>query len=116
MGEFLEVMKADKLKTGKMKAVDVAGQELLLAKVKGTFYAARNRCPHMGAKLSEGKLDGTVVTCPRHGSQFDLATGQVARWLKGSGVVSALGKMLKSPRSLEVYKVKVDGGMVMVKI
>ena len=116
MGEFREVMKADELEAGKLKAVALAGQELLLAKVEGSYYAARNRCPHMGARLSEGTLDGTVVTCPRHGSQFDLATGQVVRWLKGSGVVSALGKMLKSPQLLEVYQVKVDGGRVMVEI
>ncbi len=44
----------------------------LLARVGDKYYAADNRCPHMGGKLSPGKLEGTVVTCPRHGSQFDL--------------------------------------------
>jgi 3-phenylpropionate/trans-cinnamate dioxygenase ferredoxin subunit len=110
------MIRADELEDGKLKAVAIAGHELLLAKVEGSYYAARNLCPHMGARLSEGTLDRTVVTCPRHGSQFDLATGQVVRWLKGSGVVSALGKMLKSPQPLEMYKVKVDGGMIMVEI
>jgi nitrite reductase/ring-hydroxylating ferredoxin subunit len=49
-----------------------------------------------------------VVTCPRHGSQFDLKDGSVIRWLKGSGVISALGKAIKSPRSIKTYPIKIE--------
>lgn len=80
------------------------------------YHAADNRCPHMGENLSQGKLEGTVVTCPRHGSQFDLVDGRVIRWLKGSGLVSMIGKALKSPKPLATYNVKVAGDIILIKI
>jgi nitrite reductase/ring-hydroxylating ferredoxin subunit len=43
------------------------------------FHACADRCPHAGATLSEGELERGVVTCPRHGSQFDVTTGQRVR-------------------------------------
>jgi nitrite reductase/ring-hydroxylating ferredoxin subunit len=42
-------------------------------------YAVSNTCPHAGARLSEGPLEGPVITCPRHGSQFDVRTGERLR-------------------------------------
>ena len=115
MGEFWEVSKTDELKDGTMKAASVAGREILLARVGDKYYAADNRCPHLGAKLSQGKLEGTVVTCPRHSSQFDLKDGQVIRWLKGSGLVSVIGKALKSPKPLATYKVKVEDNKILIE-
>ena len=47
--------------------------------VGSRFTACADRCPHAGALLSEGELEGGVVTCPRHGSQFDVTTGQRLR-------------------------------------
>lgn len=77
---------------------------------------ADNRCPHFGGKLSKGKLEGSVVTCPLHGSQFDLASGKVVRWLKGSGLLSSVGRVLKGPRPIITYQVKVDGDSIMVEV
>ncbi len=45
--------------------------------VEGTIYAMGGTCTHEGGPLGEGDLDGTVVTCPWHGAQFDVTTGQV---------------------------------------
>lgn len=47
--------------------------------VDGKVYAVADRCPHAGAVLSEGELDNRTVTCPRHGSQFDVCTGERVR-------------------------------------
>lgn len=116
MGEFIEVAKVGELKDGIMKTVNAAGREILLAKTGDRLYAADNRCPHMGGKLSQGKLEGTVVTCPRHGSRFDLKDGQVIRWLKGTGLVSTVGKALKAPRPLTIYKVKVEDDRITIEI
>ncbi len=99
-----------------MKAVNMAGHEVLLARVADKYYAGGNRCPHMGGKLSQGKLEGTVATCPRHGSQFDLRDGRVVRWLKGSGILSRVGKALKSPRPLATYNVKVEDDRIRIEI
>jgi 3-phenylpropionate/trans-cinnamate dioxygenase ferredoxin subunit len=99
-----------------MKAVNVVGREILLARVGDNYYAAQNRCPHMGGKLVEGKLEGTVVTCPLHGSQFDLTNGQVVRWTNFTGFAAKMGKLLKSPKPLTTYKVKIEDDRVLVDI
>ena len=116
MGSLLEAGKTGELQEGTMKAVTVNGREILLAKAGNKYYAAANRCPHMGGKLSQGKLEATVVICPLHGSQFDLRDGSVVRWLKGTGIVSAIGRTLKSPRKLTTYKVNIEDDRILVEV
>jgi len=116
MGDLVEVGKTSELKDVTMKAVSVSGREILLSRVGDKYYAADNHCPHMGGKLSKGKLEGTIVTCPLHGSQFDLSDGQVVRWLSGSGLFSAVGRVLKSPRKLATYKVDIKDDRIIVEI
>jgi len=115
MSKFVEVAKAEELKSGAMKKVMAEGREILLARVGDKYYATDGRCPHMNGDLSHGKLEGTVVTCPVHGSQFDLANGQVVRWLKG-GLMSRLWKILKISRNLMVYNIRLEDGKVLVEI
>jgi nitrite reductase/ring-hydroxylating ferredoxin subunit len=57
-------------------AIDEA---LAVYHVGSRFFACADRCPHAGALLSEGELEQGVITCPRHGSQFDVGTGQRLR-------------------------------------
>ena len=60
--------------------LQTAGNEpLAVYHVGNRFHACADRCPHAGATLSEGELEQGVVTCPRHGSQFDVTTGQRLR-------------------------------------
>lgn len=99
-----------------MREVTVNGHEILIARVGERFYAVDGRCPHMGGRLAQGRLEGTVVTCPRHGSRFDLADGSVVRWLQGSGLLSRIGTVLKSPRPLVTYNVKVERGKMLVEV
>jgi len=114
MNKFTEVAKIEELKSGTMKVVIAEGREILLARVGDKCYATDNRCPHMKGDLSQGKLEGTVITCPVHGSQFDISNGHVVRWLKG-GLMSKLGSALKMSRTLTVYNVKVEDGKVLVE-
>jgi 3-phenylpropionate/trans-cinnamate dioxygenase ferredoxin subunit len=116
MTEFIEVPGGSELQSGQMKMFNLGKREILLARVGDTFYAADNRCPHMGGILSEGKLEKTVVTCPRHHSQFDLSDGHVIRWTDWSGIKLSMAKMMKSPKSIKIYKVKAEGGKVMVEV
>jgi 3-phenylpropionate/trans-cinnamate dioxygenase ferredoxin subunit len=116
MSNYIEVSKTSELEDGAMKEVLVRDRAVLLARIGDSYYAADNRCPHMGGKLSSGKLDGTVVTCPLHGSQFDLRDGQVVRWLKGSGLFSKAGTILKSPRQLNIYKVRVQDDRILIEM
>jgi len=116
MSRFVEIGTSGDLAEGTMKEVMVQGHQILLTKIGGSCYAADNRCPHMGAKLSEGKLEGFVITCPRHGSQFDLRDGHVLQWTNLPTLVAMMGKIIKRPRRLTTYAVKLDGDRIMVEI
>ena len=115
MSKFIEVAKTEELKSRTMKMVMAEGREILLARVGDKYFATDDRCPHMKGDLSQGKLEGTVVTCPRHGSRFDITSGQVIRWLKG-GIISSIGKVLKAPRPLTTYNVKVENDRILLEI
>jgi 3-phenylpropionate/trans-cinnamate dioxygenase ferredoxin component len=116
MGKLVEVAGEGDIAEGAMKEVTAEGQRILVAKVGGRYLAADGSCPHMGASLASGKLEGTVVTCPRHGSQYDLSDGHVVRWAQLPGVVSAIGKAIKKPRGVKTYTVKVEAGKVLVEL
>ncbi len=113
---FVQIAKTNDLKDGTMKEIKVGEHEVLLAKVKDKFYAADNICPHMGGKLGQGKLEGTVVTCPRHGSQFDLVDGRVIRWTNWTGITASVSKLFRAPCPIITYPVKVDGDNILIKI
>jgi 3-phenylpropionate/trans-cinnamate dioxygenase ferredoxin subunit len=114
MSKFTQIAKIEELTSGTMKTVMAEGREILLVRVGDKYFATDNRCPHMKGDLSRGKLEGTVVTCPRHGSQFDITSGQVVRWLKG-GLMSKLGGVLKAPKALTIYNLKVENGKILVE-
>jgi 3-phenylpropionate/trans-cinnamate dioxygenase ferredoxin subunit len=75
--QFVKVGRVDDFRGGKLKKVQVAGQDVVVANVGGKIYAIGGTCTHRGAPLDEGKLDGTVVVCPWHGGRFDITTGKV---------------------------------------
>ena len=116
MGNFIEAGKTTDNQDGTKKKIQVQGQEIFLARVDDKYYAVSNHCPHLGGDLSAGELEGKIITCPRHKSQFDITNGNVVRWLKGSGLLSAIGKAFKSPKSLRTYNVKVEGDTILIEI
>ncbi len=113
---YLSAGRVDDLADGAMTELSLGDFRVLLARVGDVCYAADAACPHMGGRLAHGRLEGTVVTCPRHGSQFDLRDGQVVRWLKGSGLLSRFFTRLKPPRRLPTYNVKIERGEVIVAV
>ena len=86
------VGRADEIPPGSRKIVRVAGRSIGVFNVDGEFFAIRNRCPHQGAPLCEGKLWGVlsadrpgsfhyegrkeILTCVWHGWEFSVRTGQ----------------------------------------
>jgi len=54
----------------------VEDRVVALYNVEGTIFALDGVCPHQGGPLGKGCLTGTIVTCPWHGWQFDVRTGQ----------------------------------------
>lgn len=79
MGEFVRVADAAQIGEASMGAFEVGGERIAVANVGGSFHAFGNTCTHRQCFLALGELDGTVVTCPCHGSQFDVTTGAVLR-------------------------------------
>ncbi len=115
MGSKIYLAETNDLSEGTMKNFKLNGQDILVALINGNYYATDSYCPHMGGALFHGKLEGTIVTCPRHGSQFDLRNGHVVRWLKGTGLITSIGKVLKPPRKLTTYPIKLENGKIFIE-
>jgi len=75
------------------------GQPVALFRIDGEIYCIDDTCTHAYASLSEGTLEGRIVTCPLHGGQFDVPTGRPAHL----PVVEAIG----------VHPVRVESGRVL---
>ena len=73
---MLEVAGLDELAPGATLRVEVDGTPVCLVNVGGTVHALHDTCTHARASMSEGFVDEGVIECPRHGAQFDVATGQ----------------------------------------
>jgi nitrite reductase/ring-hydroxylating ferredoxin subunit len=63
--------------SGEIKAWEVDGLKIAVARVGDNLYAFSDTCTHRQCPLSKGHLEDKVVTCPCHGSQFDVTTGAV---------------------------------------
>jgi nitrite reductase (NADH) small subunit len=63
------------LAAGENVVVETAGRTLAVFNVDGSYYAIDNSCPHRGGPLSEGDLEGRVISCPWHAWRWDVTTG-----------------------------------------
>ncbi len=102
MGQLIKVAETKDLPPGTGKAVEAEGRTIALFNRGGAYYAIDDACTHRGGTLSEGEVNGTVVTCPLHGATFDITTGNVLGPPAPEGVVS--------------YKVQVDGNDIKVEL
>ena len=101
MADFVKAAKVEDLSLGNAKVIEVAGRRLALCNVDGEFYALDNTCLHRGGPIGEGSIDGTTVTCPWHGWQYDITTGQAT---------------MNSNAKLTCYATKVEGDDVLVSV
>ena len=76
---FVTVLPVADLPRGAMVRVSHGDLDLLLANVPAGLLATDDRCPHMAAPLSIGRLDGCVVDCPLHNGRFDLCSGETVQ-------------------------------------
>ncbi len=88
---------------GKMIKVSIDGKDVLIANIDGKYCATDDTCTHSGSSLSEGKLDGCIITCGWHGAQFDCKTGK-------------LSKFPAKIRDLTSYNVVVESNNVFVEM
>lgn len=68
--------RVDDCPPGQGRELVVDDRIVALFNVEGQFYALDGVCPHQGGPLGKGCLTGHLVTCPWHGWQFDVRTGQ----------------------------------------
>jgi nitrite reductase/ring-hydroxylating ferredoxin subunit len=90
---LVQIENARNIASGEMRVFDVAGIKVNIASVGGQLHAFDDTCTHRACSLAKGKLDGTTVTCPCHGSQFDVTTGEVLRGPAQRAVRSRLVQM-----------------------
>ncbi|MGA2523602.1 MAG: non-heme iron oxygenase ferredoxin subunit [Candidatus Bathyarchaeia archaeon] len=107
--KYVRVAVESEVGVGKMKKVVLDDIEILIANVNGKYYAVDNTCTHFGGNLSEGILEGNVVTCPNHQAKFDVTTGKVA-----SAPAEALGR--PDIEDLQTHLAKVEDQYIMVKV
>lgn len=96
--EDVPVARLEDVPEGGSRAVYHRGDRVALFRTGGKVYALSDRCPHAGAPLCDGRVEDGAVTCPYHGSRFDLATG---RLLAGPAT-----------RPARCYRVRVRGGQI----
>src|SRR5215470_12326137 len=75
MSHEISVGSVDELPPGGRRLAFAGGRSIVLFNIEGTVHAIENSCPHNGASLASGKLDGRILQCPAHGLRFDLVTG-----------------------------------------
>ena len=75
--ELLRLGTTKEVPPGEMNQFKIKGKELLVVNIDNHFYCLEARCTHAGAPLSEGALNGDILTCPWHGSRFNFTDGSV---------------------------------------
>ena len=113
---FLTAANVNEVKDNAILPVTLNGIDIILVRVNGNYYAAENHCPHAGRDISLGKLDGTTLTCPSHGSKFDLIDGRIIRWTEWTSIKASSTRLFHPIRPLTTYPVKIQGNDILVKI
>ena len=101
MGQLTKVATKADIPVGSGKVVEVGGKTIAVFNCEGTFYAIDNTCKHRGGPLGEGSLAGTTVTCPWHGWEYDVSTGEC---------------QMDSSIKVQKFDVKVDGDDIFVSV
>ena len=101
-GKLVTIGRVEDLPEGRGATVELhGGKELALYRVGGEYFCVENFCPHKGAPLADGRLDGPSVTCDWHGWRFDLRTGACLN---------------RAADAVETYEVVVEDGWIKIKV
>jgi 3-phenylpropionate/trans-cinnamate dioxygenase ferredoxin subunit len=102
MAEFITVGTVDGLEEGELASFEVGGERIAVARAGESYYAFDDTCTHLACSLAEGELEGQTVTCPCHGSQFDITSGALLRG--------------PAQRPVRSYGVRVEDGTLQVEL
>jgi len=99
----------------KVLKANADGQSVLVAKVGDQYCAIANKCPHLGLPMAKGKFENGVITCPFHGSKFEICTGKNIEWVETvvglplPGIAQKVMAMGKPPTDVASFTVTQEG-------
>ena len=104
MGDAVRLCGRHELASGQARAFEVGPLRIALVRVEDDFYAIGDTCSHEDYSLSEGEVlvEECEIECWKHGSMFDLRTGEP--------------RSLPATKPVPVYGVRVDGDEVLVEL
>ena len=102
MGDLVRLCRRDDLTSGEARRFDVAAHRIALIRIEDDFYAIGDECSHEDYSLSEGEVlvDACEIECWKHGSMFDLRTGEP--------------RSLPATKPVPVYEARIEGDDVFV--
>ena len=94
------VARLEDIAPGETKRVEVDGVPVALVRIGDDVYAIGDTCSHADVSLSGGEVDEDECTleCPKHGSAFDVRTGEP--------------ESLPALRPVPVWNVRIDDGSI----
>lgn len=100
--EFIELASLDELPDGERLYVEIDGAPIVVFNIAGDFYAIADLCSHDGGPVGDGELTGFSISCPRHGADFDVRTGEV----------------LSLPAIVDIpaYPIRIENGMIKIGV
>jgi 3-phenylpropionate/trans-cinnamate dioxygenase ferredoxin subunit len=98
------VCSLDEFESGTARRVVVDGRAVALVRIGDDVYAIDDVCSHANVSLSDGEVwsDSCMLECPKHGSSFNLTTGEP--------------DTLPATRPVAVHAARVEDGMVIVEV
>ena len=116
----VKAAQVDEIIEGKSKCVKLDNLKVLLIKQKGEIFALENKCSHFGLSLEKGAIKDGTITCPWHGSRFDIKSGEAVAWVDAVVGIqlpkwgSKLIAMGKEPQPVRTFPVTIENGTVFV--
>lgn len=98
----VKVTELDQLPRDRGVRVTIGEHRIAMFRINDDVYAIGDRCSHAEASLAEGELWDLSVECPRHGSEFDLKSGEP--------------HALPATEPVPVYPVSIDEGTVYLEL
>ena len=102
MTRRVRVAALGELPDGRGVRVEFDGHRIALFRMGDEVHAVADRCSHAEASLAEGEVYDGTVECPRHGAEFDIATGEALS--------------LPATKPVAVYHADVSGGDVFLEV
>lgn len=118
----VNIAKTSDVPANKALKVSAEGQAMLVAKVGDGYCAIANKCPHLGLPMAKGNLENGVLTCPFHGSKFEMCTGKNVEWVESfagiplPGMAKKMMAMGKSPADVASFTVTQEGEALSVDV